>query len=50
MKQILIINGTHFLTVEDINVWNMLPREMPPTVSPKSFTKEWILSLQRYIS
>lgn len=50
MKQILIINGTHFLTVEDINVWNMLPREMPPTVSPKSFTKEWILFLQRYIS
>lgn len=50
MKQILIINGTHFLTVEDINGWNVLLREMAPTKFPKGFTKEWILFLQRYIS
>lgn len=50
MKQVLIINGTHFLTVGDINGWNMLPREMAPTLPPKGFTKDWILFLQRYIS
>lgn len=49
MKQNLIINGTHFLTMADINGWNM-PREMAPTVSPKGSTKEWIFFLQRYIS
>lgn len=50
MKKILIINGTHFLTEEDINGGNMLPREIAPTVSPKGFTKQWILFLQSYIS
>lgn len=44
MKQVLIIIGTHFLTVGDINGWNMLPREMAPTLSLRASLKNEFFS------